>query len=498
MTTKFQSDTSPTQSAQADLLSRANFTPVFDENGDFQDITHVKVDTDVRLGVRAMRELLETSQPHDELVLPTGFTAKQARILATPAPMTAHYLKSSRRWDAALGEFVPKVTIKLPYEVVWALFETLFAGQFSVRIEELSCVTEDVVPAPQAEGVRTDDAPGRLYFAQARVTLTLHLANGQTRSTEGLGISYDNVRIEKSGNVWALNSSRRMAEKGAISDAKREAMANLGPVFRLAFEDGDEMIEKIEQKLAQKLAEQNQRPSAAAGGSTSAAPRRPVRATASDKAASTAATPAPTSVDPESAIPEDYLPYEATLEMSAPTPAPDEAATVASTAETGAEPVEGSKAEREAPVAQEAPTPEVDDEARDIGSIQDAVLSAPTEATARATLAAHRDALARLDPSGRSHAEMEAMIAEAYGEEDGLPDFADSPATAIDPAWTIDAQDKSSTAVLRLFLALFKKAKSTADLDAIISANPTAARRLNPTHMVEMATAKEARRASLG
>jgi hypothetical protein len=268
---------------QDELLKSAQFHPVFGENGDIAGISQLSVATDRRLGVRAVEELIEDSQKGDDVITQDGWTAKQHRILNSPAPTAFHYLKPSQKYDAATGNMVPKMTIILPFEVVWRLFELMFDGQYSIEIGSSETHSEDVLPIPQANnekdkednGGNSDNAPGRIFYSRTEVTIVLHLKNGQTRRYTGVGVAYDHVRMNKSGNVFAINSARRTTEKGAVSDAKREAISNIGRVFRRAFEDGDEMIQKFEDLLVEKLRDANktEKPARAAESKTVSAPK---------------------------------------------------------------------------------------------------------------------------------------------------------------------------------------------------------------------------------
>lgn len=246
-------------STETSLLKHATFEPVFDRDGNIAGIRELKVEGDRRNGVKAMEELHETSKPGDDVILATGWTAKQARILRQRAPLAAHYLKTAKKWDARLGDMTDGVLLLIPYEVVWTLFERLFEGQYSIDVTELVHESEEISPVGNDhQNKAADDAPGRIFFARAQVKITLHLAGGaNTRSYEGVGVSYSEIPMGKAGNVFAVNSAHRTAEKGAVVDAKREAISNIGPVFRRAFDDGDEMIEYIESLLMEEIQERN-------------------------------------------------------------------------------------------------------------------------------------------------------------------------------------------------------------------------------------------------
>lgn len=296
--------------ADDDLLNNAQFDPVFDSDGNLVDIVHLKVTTDRSRGIKAMLELANSSHENDGMFHQDGFTQKQKRILNSPAPGPAHTIKRSKRWDSSMGMHVATATLILPYEVIWVLFEELFANQYSIRIKETVFDSEDV-PGSGVEGAK--DLPGRIFYARSTVTIVLHLANGSQREFEGVGVAYDSVRMDMTGNVYAINSARRTAEKGAVSDAKREALSNMGRVFRRAFEDGDKALEAIEEKLMEKIRSNNEKRTKISAKEKVAAPvskKQPVQEENrnEDEWHETGA-------DYSDELPDDYLPYEAQLEM---------------------------------------------------------------------------------------------------------------------------------------------------------------------------------------
>jgi len=243
---------------QRELLSKAHYEPVFDDNGEIISLRELKVPTDRRGGKKAMQELFETEEPGDLDILHDGWTRKQKRILSTPAPIAAHYLKPSRRWDAGSNSHHEAILILLDFEVVWTMFELLFEGQYSISVRDLEFDTEEIAPLGTThQNMPADDAAGRVFYARATVDITIELANGRTRTYSGVGVSYDNLRIEKTGNTYAINSARRTAEKGAVTDAKREALATIGRVFRRAFDDGDAMMEHMYKLLLRDIRERN-------------------------------------------------------------------------------------------------------------------------------------------------------------------------------------------------------------------------------------------------
>ena len=244
-------------SAEEDFLRNARFDPVFDENGNLVDIVHLTVSTDRSQGIKAMTELAESNEPGDEVIHQDGWTGKQKRILNSLAPSSAHTIKQSRRWDSSLGSHVPSATLILPTEVIWTLFEKVFGSNYSFEIKDLVAESEDVL----GSGVEnSNDHPGRIFYARARVAISIHLANGSVRIFEGMGVAHDSLKMEATGNTFSINSARRTAEKGAISDAKREALGNMGRVFRRAFEDGDKALKSIEDKLMKIISKNNPSP----------------------------------------------------------------------------------------------------------------------------------------------------------------------------------------------------------------------------------------------
>lgn len=354
-------------SAEDDLLSNAQFDPIFDQHGNLVDIAYLEIPTDRSRGVRAMEELAATEVAGDSAVYGDGFTGRWKRILNTPAPGAAHTIKQSKRWDSQTGEFVPSATLMLPFEVVWTLFERLFFGRYSIHINEIVFNDEDVPESP-VEGAR--NLPGRVFYARASVSITLHLENNQTRVYTALGVAYDSVRAAMTGNVYAINSARRMAEKGAVSDAKREVLATMGRVFTRAFEDGNEALRAIEAKILEKIRKPTTTNSVRARTSTTvAAPRRNESHQGSSQ------------IEREDNTPEGYIPMEAAeerkaaqaqtaskpnVEKSSPAPKAKSTAKQANTPAAGEAPKGGAKAPKKADEAQGAAT-KVDDAPVDTG-----------------------------------------------------------------------------------------------------------------------------------
>ena len=236
--------------AEEDLLKNVQFDPVFDEDGNLVDIIRLEVPNDRSRGIRAMEELAATRKEGDEIVYQDGWSGYLKRILNSPAPGAAHTIKPSRKWDSKTGAFIHEATLILPYEVVWTLFDRIFFGNYSISVEELVYESEDV----RASQVQTaENLLGRTFYARAKVNITVHLPNGNQRVYSGIGVAYDTLRESMTGNVYAVNSARRTAEKGAVSDAKREALANIGRVFTRAYENGNEAIRAIEDKILEKV-----------------------------------------------------------------------------------------------------------------------------------------------------------------------------------------------------------------------------------------------------
>lgn len=487
----------PIQSAQQEMLKRATFHPIFDGEKNLVAISQLKVETDTRIGKRAMLELLEESQIGDDRVnVATGMTHRQARILATPAPMEAHHLKHSQKYDPQLGGMRDGVTVILPGDVIWTLFERLFENQYSLNIVELTCDSEDVLPVGKDHlGNEPENQPGRIFFARARVEITLHLVGGQTRVYAGAGVAFDHVRMGKMGNTGALNNARRMAEKGAITDAKREALANLGPVFRRAFEDGDEMIEHFEEALTKLITTANRRP-VAPSGSVSAAPRAPARR--EDTGLQT--------------TPEDYVPYAARLEAEA-------AGTAESETRPGADPeatprVAPADAVREDGEGEDTGTAQGEDAAPGTVALK---MVAPDPAPAEAVRprpVRTAEKPRRVTPAPEAIQTDDLPDFELPGETKGAPTEVDGTkaeggSEAAVPAspeavpeeeardWSIAHAGRSGEEVLEAYRAHFASAKTRAELDAILECNKPAARKLKGKLLMAMTEAKMAREAEL-
>jgi len=456
---------------QKDLLKHANFEPVFDEGGNIVGLRELKVSTDRRRGMDAMRELYASVETGDDLLDASGWTGKQKRILRQPAPAAAHYLKPTQKWDARAGMMRDGATILLPFEVVWTMFELLFEGQSSIKVIDHVFESEEVNPVGNDhKGDKAEDAPGRRFYARATVQITIHLGNGQQRTYEGVGVSYGEIGMERIGNVYAINSARRTAEKGAVADAKREAISNIGPVFRRAFEDGDEMIEHIENLLMDEIRERN-KPAIHRVSATKAVPppQRPKPATAPE-AQSRASSEDAEKTESESA------------------PEQDEAA---STPEVAEAPVKENRISISIPNAPDrlvAP----DDMP---GALIDIIFeTCATRQDGDALLAAN----AGLINESEARAEIEGVVAALEGgeEADSIPDF-DIPGETGDigeseAAKPIDVTGKSGKKILDELEGLLKAAKTNAEKDAIISANGGAIRKLTPKQMQKLTDIRHA------
>lgn len=486
---------------QKDLLKNVQFEPVFDEDGNIIDLNELKVSTDRRRGMEAMRELFATSQPGDALIGTDGWTGKQRRILRQRAPMAAHYLKPSQKWDAKTGTMRDGVLIQLPYEVVWTLFELLFEGQFSIHVREVVFESEEINPlGTDHRGEKADDAPGRLFYARATVQLELHLGNGQKpRLYDGVGVSYGDVPVERTGNIYAINNARRTAEKGAVVDAKREALSQVGPVFRRAFEDGDDMIEHIERLLLDEIRERN-KPAIHRGHAKKDVPAPTRKTSQEDASADTGkSVPAPT---------RKTAPAKASTNTKKDVPAPTRKAAPGKAGKADAE-----KTDRVEFHLPDAPDRLVD-KASLPGSLIDIIFetcSSPDEA--KAILAMNTEVVSAI----KDHAEIDAAIASlgGAGEEDmndEIPDFdlppADAAASKADPEPEVDEKSdagvepedkadqkevpvvdpagKSGKVVLAELSDLLGAAGTEADKDAIIAANGAAMRKLTPKQMTRL------------
>lgn len=487
---------------QDELLKNAQFYPIFGPDGTIEGISQLTVSTDRRLGLRAVEELFREKEEHDDLVMPNGWTVKQSRILRSPAPHAAHYLKPSKKYDAATGEMVPSMTILLPYEVVWRLFELLFEGQYSVEVNNIVTETEDILPPAgptvvQGDSVMKDDAPGRIFYTRAEVTITLHLANGQQKRYTGVGIAYDHVRLHKTGNVYAITSSRRTAEKGAVSDAKREAISTIGRVFRRAFEDGDEMVQKFQELLLQTLRENN----------------KPAKAARASEAASTK-TPAPRRA---SAVEAPGKPANQTADKAAAQDAP--AVKAESVAQQSGKSARGEqqkapakKNEPERPyILQTSPdsSEEIEDADAYFDKLSDILSNCEVTETVRSILDANMDEIRRAESHAKSGMTAQSLREMALGSveeiESEIPDSepeavkasakadnsdeADEDDEAASNGWRFDLPKPTGEAILDAYAKAFQQAKSHKDIDAIIDANAPLAKRLTKTQKGKLLTA---------
>jgi hypothetical protein len=469
------------QTTEQELLKRAQFRPVFDEDGNLDGISQLEVETDRRLGAQAMRDLNDTKGDNDDVIDQDGWTMKQRRILATPAPNACHYLKASRKWNASTNEFTPSFTILLPYEVTWTLFELLFQGQYSVEVEDLTFESEEIMPSSEEyAGREPDNAPGRLIYARAQVRVKIHLKNGQTRSYDGVGVAYGDVPMNKIGNIFAINNARRTAEKGAVSDARREALSSIGQVFRRAFEDGDEMIKALENMLLEELRIRN-KPAIQASRSSVAAPasrsKKVEKETQPEKVQKTA--------HEEKKSPKETQEQNANAHATVYFEVSDD---------------------EQIPVSAD----KFDEEIFDI-----LVSKASSKSDLEALLNRNKRVIENNLKDKSIVAELKSGFVE---DEDGIPDFGgedekSADETAASPASKEQEEDTkdegkdveedvdaegieinpdglSGKKILEKFIELFLAAKTEAELNAIIDANKAAARKLTPKQLGAMTEAK--------
>ena len=480
--------------SQSEFLRHANFEPVFDENGAIVDIRELKIPTDRRAGIAAMRELFDTHEKGDETLGADGWTGKQRRILSSPAPLAAHYLRHSQKWDARAGVMRDAAMIQLPLEVVWALFELVFEGQYSLEVKEIHQEDEEIVPlGTDHRGEKADDAPGRRFYSRATVAIRIHLPGAQPRDYHGVGVSYGQIRTDKTGNIYAINSERRTVDKGAISDAKREALANMGRVFRRAFEDGDEMVEHVERLLLDRIQAMN-KPAIHQRASRAEPIPAPVR-----KAPTAEEAPA----EPKAA---DKRADQVKVAPKAEPKSSDEEKPKAQTkAPTKAKPE--SKKVKDVTVS----IPSGPDRTAPVVGFTEAFLdilfeTCETAEEADALLKANAENLAKLV---KDRSDIDAAVAELRGTpDDEIPDF-DTPTPAA-PATQqeepsegkidetpIDVAGKSGKAVLAELVELLTACKSTVEIEAAIACNKAALRKLTPKQMTQLIDHRQERNQAL-
>jgi hypothetical protein len=475
------------------VVKKATYELVVDADGKMQGIRQLEIKTDRTTGVEAMKRLAATSEVHDDLVGEDGWTMKQRRILSCPPPLDAHILSTSQKWDAAQNKHDETKVILLDYDVVWTLFESLFEGQYSVKINHVEFSDPEIMPAGSTSGgEKSDDMPGQVFYARAHAEITLHLKNGQTRSYEGVGVSFAQLRLHEMGNVYSVTSARRTSEKGAVKDAKREALANIGRVFRRAFEDGTKMQAEIEEHLLQIMAE-NSKPKIHMTGEKVPAPQS-AKSAAKDEAPDTPAqTPEGEDTSHETAqqdCNQDDTNHDPALFFS---PSEDE----------------------HIPVGKEEFADVFLEFAMGCESVDDL------------------DKLVANNTSGLKEVDLSAQISEIRGEiqpeaaevtkptevksadtkpeaqakgdiEDGIPDFDvdtkaedDADDEAQEPSGIISVEGKSGKKILAEFKDLFNEAKSDAELDRILTDNKAASRKMTPKQLGAMAEARAACSAKL-
>ncbi len=490
---------------KSEAFRKATFEPIVDAEGNVQGLRELKIPTDRTTGIEAMDRLFKTGEANDEAVDAMGWTFKQRRILNTPAPVDCHICKTSPKYDASEGDHKEEMVLLLDYAVVWRLFEQLFDGQYSIKISQIEYDSEEVMPAGTTGGSgEAKDAPGRVFYARAHVEITLHLRNGTERVYEGVGVSYDQLKIAQTGNVYSINSARRTAEKGAVSDAKREALANIGRVFRRAFEDGSEMKAYMENELLGAMAE-HAKPKIHLQGATVSAPRK----------APDVKVAAPTSKN-------ETQPAKQKVAQAA-----EKKVDLSTQRESDREIEQNSDADNDISIGEDRePTLHMslsEDEHIPLraSEFEEAFLEHAMGCETHHAL----DQFVSLNSSGLAAVDLKAQISEIRSEieddpeagkedqssdhqsaeqEDGIPDFevqSTSSEEAVEEEENepevdediIDPEGKSGKSILSEFKALFASAKSEAHLDTIVTKNKKASRKMTPKQLGAMVEARVAR-----
>ena len=230
----------------------------WDENDDLKGVSEIDVENNFELGIQSMQELLKTVEPNDWMTFANGFTSRQMRILEMKAPNPAHYISEKITWDLDTLELKNRINLYIPAKIQWHLFEKLFMGQYSIAIGEPKIdYTSEFIPPKNAPNVPKDTNPntdgskksvnGQLLTAEARVEITLHLANNQVRTYAGIGVSTAQIPLEDINNVKVWASNQMIVKKGAVTSAKANAIASIGEVFRIAHEDGSKFHQQLEE-----------------------------------------------------------------------------------------------------------------------------------------------------------------------------------------------------------------------------------------------------------
>lgn len=485
--------------AQEELIKNATFHPVFGPDGQFEGIQQLEIATDRRLGIRAIEEMMDSYASGDEQVLANGFTRRQLRILNSPAPDSAHYLNPTKKYDAATGEMKAGLSVMIPFEVAWRLFELLFEGQYSIDIGDHETKDEEEVQAI-SEGSsgdaskKPDNAPGRIFYSRAHVTITLHLSGGEEKRYTGVGVGYDYVRQDKLGNVFAINSARRTVEKGAVSDAKREALSNIGRVFRRAFEDGDEMLRKMETILLEVLQEANkvERPTRATDAPKVAAPK-PRKAGVVKKTDEKAQAEDTTSEEVEKPKKSGKKTKKSNKGKSKSAPEQpskdepvDEVPYDSFTTEEPPKAMDAFSVVRSGKVEDQTDDPDLY-----FDRIGDALAECDSMQDAKGILGENADDLTRAEKSSKAGNTVSALKEMAFEslegdeEDDGASEVAAKEESAEAPdseqstdGWKIEVEKTTGAAILDGYKKLFAKAKSSHEVDQILEANTELAKRL--------------------
>jgi len=238
----------------SEFLNKFAFDPVFDSDNTMIDVTNVVGDRDVAVRVTAMETFYERLRPEQDVVLPTGFTLHQARVLRALAPINAHIMLADEH-PGRSG--MRKVTAYVPSRAQMRLFHLLFGDQFSFEVVEHK-VDGKQMPHQGGQNMGAGAGPvaevgvDTVHHAFARVRITLHLANGQTRTFEGVGMAQDIAKNSDTVPLSEFYASRRSG-KGVVTDAWRSAIERISPVFRSAYYEGSEMLDKVRALILRKI-----------------------------------------------------------------------------------------------------------------------------------------------------------------------------------------------------------------------------------------------------
>lgn len=280
-----------------------NDIPFFDENG---NVVEVNEANQWRFDEKAARDALAQMMAMPDDLREQGpahvLTARQKAILAMEMPIECYMVSGDNR------AFVP-------YEMIEHAANLLFEDGFNTEVlkQEVQFAGKASVRLPGA----TREKPVYRVIARAVARVTITTPSGRKVSHSAVGICGYDTEWE-TGDIMRAH---KIAEKGAVTDARRTALQSFGRLFQTRGRDKDALLEAARQRhrlLSEAAGEKPAEAEAPKSGPQRAVSRRtrpaPRRAAPPAKAE--------TKVAPVKAAPGKAAPEKASSERAAPAAAP--------------------------------------------------------------------------------------------------------------------------------------------------------------------------------